>query len=359
MLCILAFVVFLLLYPILGIFSPDYRRLFKKSWQCAFNRITFKPCDINLAEEIKGKLLGKIVFKYPKLGKFLDKSFDILALLFVVVSLWSLLYMLVAGVNLIVYDTCNPQDVESCALGGNGCGINRQKLTLSVAFQERRLAEYVTKPFTDFFTAVSLIPNRFRNWQADEFLPKKPSFYNFDKSNPTALEIVDPGCISCANLYKNIKQAKFTDRYNLTYILYPIPDSTKPSGTRFANSTTIAKYVEATKDFKLENQQIPGDWQLLSIIWDNAADPNSLQNQFNLRFNKEQAEQKLQEILLEIGYSSEQVQQIATLAKSEEIETRLKEQRKTVEDNIRTLRIPTIIFNGRRFDRVLEVDQLK
>lgn len=359
MLCILAFIIFLILYPILGIFSADYRRLFKKSWECTFNRLTFKPCDINLGEEIKGKILGNIIFKHPRLGKFLDKSFDILALLFVIVSIWSLLYMVVAGVNLLVYDTCNPRDVESCALGAEGCGIDQQRLSLAQAFEERRLVEYVTTPFTDFFEAVSLIPNRFRTWNADDFLPEKVSFYEFNENNPTALEIIDPGCISCARLYQNIKQANFTSKHNLAYLLYPIPDPNTPTGTRFANSKIIARYVEAVKEFPLENQTTSPDWQILSTVWENASDPNSLQNQFNLRFDQTEAEEKLQKILLDIGYTQTQVNEIAQRANSVEVEKRLENQRNIVENEIRTLRIPTIIFNGRRFDRVLEPEQLK
>lgn len=359
MLCILAFVIFLILYPILGIFSADYRRLFKKSWECTFNRLTFKPCDINLGEEIKGKMLGKVIFKYPKLGKFLDKSFDILALLFVVVSVWSLLYMVVAGVNLLVYDTCDPQNVESCSLGAEGCGIDQRRLTLAEAIEQRELVQYVTTPFTDFFEAVTLIPNRFRNWQADDFLPEKVSFYRFNENNPVALEIVDPGCISCARLYQNIREVGFAENYNLTYILYPIPDPNTTSQTRFANSMVIAKYVEATKEFSLPNQEVPADWQILSTIWEDAANPNSLQNQFNLRFTQEEAEVKLQEILFEIGFSQETVLEISQRANSEVVAQRLDRQREIVEEEIRTLRIPTIIFNGRRFDRVLEVEELK
>jgi hypothetical protein len=359
MLCILAFVIFLLLYPILGIFSADYRRLFKKSWECAFNRITFKPCDINLGEEIKGKLLGKIIFKYPRVGKFLDKSFDLVALLFVIVSIWSLLYMIVAGVNLLVYDTCNPNDVESCSLGGSSCGVNQQKLGLFQAVSERRIGEYITTPFTDFAEAVSLIPDRFKNWEAKDFLSENPSYYNFVEGNPIAIEAVDPGCISCANLFKNIKQTDFTENYNLTYLLYPIPDENTDSGTRFANSEIIARYVETAKDFPLENIKIPADWQILATVWEDASNPNSLQNQFNLRFNREEAILKLEEILVEIGYSQEQVEEISQKAQSEEITNRIADQKRIVEDEIRTIKIPTIIFGGRRYNRVLEVEQLR
>jgi hypothetical protein len=367
MLCIAAFIVFLLLYPILGIFSADYRYLFKKSWQCVFNRITLKPCDINLGEEIKGKLLGKIIFKYPKLAKFLDKSFDFVAFLLIVSSIWSLFYMVVAGVNLLVYDTCTPQNVEGCSLSGSSCGINQTKLTFKKALDERRLGEYAAQPFTDFGTAVSLIPDRLKTWKAEDYIGQNPSYYQFNQSNPIAVEAIDPGCISCARLFKNIKESKFYEKYNLTYLLYPIPDSTSSAGTRFYNSKFVASYVEATKKYDLYKEKpvetnspkTPGDWLLLQKIFENAESPDSLQNQFNLRLGHEEAKQKLQQLLKEIGYSDQTVAQIAKDAESEQTKQSLAEQKKIVDEEMRTIKIPTIIFDGRRYNRVLEVEKLK
>ena len=84
-----------------------------------------------------------------------------------------------------------------------------------------------------------------------------------------------------------------------------------------------------------------------------------MQNQFNLRFNREEAILKLEEILVEIGYSETQIQEISQKAQSEEITNRLADQKRIVEDEIRTIKIPTIIFGGRRYNRVLEPDQLR
>ncbi len=56
MLCIASFIVFL----ILGVFSGYYRALAKKAWQCVGRRITFRPCDTSFADDVKGKLFGKM-----------------------------------------------------------------------------------------------------------------------------------------------------------------------------------------------------------------------------------------------------------------------------------------------------------
>jgi hypothetical protein len=360
MFCILAFIIFLILYPVLGFFSKDYRVLFRKSWSCVFKRITMQPCDINLGEEIKGKLLAKIIFTRPRLAKFLDKSFDFMALILVILSVWSLIYMLVAGVNLVVYDTCDPKSVESCALGGSSCGVNQKKLGFVEAVTERKLGEYISKPFTDFGEAVSLIPDRFKTWETDSYLPENPSYYKYQQDKGTAVEAVDPGCISCAKLFTNIKSSNFADNYNLAYILYPIPDSTTSSGTKFFNSQIIASYVESAKNVKLQGQNsISGDWQLLAKIWDKASEANSLQNQFNLQLDHNEAKEKLRELLKEIGYTPEQIEEISQKAESQETKDSLAKQRDLVENKIKTIKIPTIIFNGRRYTRVVEVENLK
>lgn len=367
MLCIAAFIIFLLLYPILGIFSADYRYLFKKSWECVFKKITLKPCDINLGQELKSRLLSKIIFKYPKLTKMLDKSFDFLAFLLVLVSIWSLIYMLVAGLNLLVYDTCTPKNVEGCSLTGSSCGINQSKLTFKNALENRQLDKYISQPFTDFGTALSLIPDKLKTWEAKDYLPPNPSYYKFDSSKPTAVEAIDPGCISCAKLSKNIRETSFYEKYNLAYVLYPIPDSNSSAGTRFYNSKYVASYIEATKKYDLykekninqNDQKISGDWLLLEKIFAQAEDVNSLQNQFNLRFSHDQAKQKLQELLAEIGYSQQTIEQIAKDADSEEVKDNLQKQKEIVDEKMRTIKIPTLIFDGRKHSRVVETKDLK
>lgn len=86
MLCILAFVIFLILFPILGFF-PEYRRYFRKSWACVFKKITLKPCDINLGEELKSKFISKLFNLNPSFAKFMDKTFAFWAFLFIFINL--------------------------------------------------------------------------------------------------------------------------------------------------------------------------------------------------------------------------------------------------------------------------------
>lgn len=366
MLCIIAFLVFLIFFPILGIF-PEYRRLFKRSWNCFFKRVTLQPCDINLGEEIKDKLLAKLVFRFPRFTKFIDKTFSFWALLFVIINVWSLVYTANSALNLWVYDTCEPISGEGCALSGEACGVATAQVdpffdgAKEFDFQPDKLGSWAWQPVDTLSKTISRVPDRFTTWKAEDYLAQKPSYYKpFDANKKYAVEAIDPSCVYCAKLFENIKNSNFTDKYNLSYVLYPIPSSTNASGFRFQHSQLMAKYVETLKDFPLEKANPSADWQLLAKFFTAKGDYNDkLQDDFKSTFTKAQAEAKILVLLGEIGYSADEIAQIQTKSKSSEIADRLNFQRDVVQKKIKTIKIPTIIFNGRRYDRVVDVQTLE
>lgn len=338
MLCIAAFIVF----SILGIFSASYRKLAKKGWYCVLRKVTFRPCDINFSEELKGKLLGKLIFTHPKIANFLSRFANVFAFIFVILTVWSTLYVAQAGLNLYVYDTCNPQNVESCSLGGEACGID------SLA---------ATDDFSIWNTIVR-IPDRWKNWDAKAYVPSTVSYYGgYQESKPVALEIIDPSCKFCKKLGENIKAAQFTDRYNLAYILYPIEQSEQKY--KFPHSYLIASYIEATKKVSLSNAPISGDWQLLGKIFSDTRDGKSMQEIFNATKDADIVKAQLKDYLKQIGYTEAQVVTITNLSDSDEIKENLRAQSKIVNEQIRTRKIPTLFFDGRRFDRVVDVEKLR
>lgn len=343
MLCIIIFIIFLILFPIFGIFSKDYRVLFKKAWQCAFKKIRLKPCDEDFSKELKNKLLSKLIFRFPRLAKFLDKTATFWALLFTIVSLWSLLYVANAGLNLWVYDTCNPTSGESCALGGESCGLNANEPP-------------------SIIETLSRVPDRFKTWEATEYISDNATYYNsFDPAKPTAVEFIDPGCKFCKKLWKNIKEAGFEDKYNLTYVVYPIPNHTE-ANFRFQHSYYIASIMEAIKAAPAladPNSTTPNDWRLLDKIFTEEAENTDLQNAINTLYSREEVRTLIQSYLQEFGYSPEQIQQIEILAESEEIKTSLARQADIVENKLKTIKIPTIVFSGKRYDRVVDSNTLK
>lgn len=357
MFCIAAFIVL----GFVAIFSASFRPLAKKAWHCVLRRITLRPCDIDFSEEMKGKLLGRIIVTHPRLARFLDRWIDWLAFIFVVLSIWSVLYTATALLNLYVYDTCSPSSVESCSLGGEACGVNQSAPGLIESWKSGNILAWVTGPFKRTFTTITLIPDRLRTWDARAFVaPSATYLHPFDASKPTVLEIIDPSCQFCKKLTENVLSAGIPERMNVTYLLYPIPS--KDSGTKFPHSGLLARVIEAVKRFPLSSDPsaVSADWQLLEKIFAPAigSEPD-LQSRFAIGFTNTEAEHALRELLLEIGYSSTIVNAIIVYADSPEIVERLRVQAEIVEKRIRTIKIPTLLIGGRRYDRAVSVETLQ
>jgi hypothetical protein len=162
MFCIAAFIIF----AVLGIFSVRYRTLAKKSWGCVLRKITFKPCDISVQEEIKSRLVGKFIFTKPRLARFINRWASTLAFIFVALSVWSLFSVFNSGLNLFVYDTCNPNNPESCALAGEGCGITSGKPGFWLSLKEGQVITWAKDDVLTFIETISRIPNRLKTWDA-------------------------------------------------------------------------------------------------------------------------------------------------------------------------------------------------
>lgn len=354
MVCIAAFIVLC----VLGIFSARYRALAAEAWNCVARRVTFRACDTNFGERIKGKLLGKIVFSHPRLYRILGKWFDFLAFVFVILTIWSLLYVLVAGMNYVVYDTCNPQNSQSCSLGGEACSIGQASVGFIGSVKTNQEWTWAKTEWKQIGTTISLLPSALKNWKATDFVNSDSTYYyKYDASKPTAVEAIDPGCVYCGKLFANIKTADFESKYNLTYVLYPIPNPQTASGYKFTNSYLMATYVEAAKSVAPANpvsNEAP-DWQLLEKIY---TEPGA-QSMLDYSFTASQASDWLKQSLKEIGYSDQQITQIDAAASSQTVKQAIADQRATVEQKIKTVKIPTIIFGGHRFERVIDAKQLK
>ncbi len=358
MFCIAAFLVF----AVLAIFSASYRPLVKQAWHCVLRRVTLKPCDINFAEEVKGRLIGKLVLTHPHVARFLNRWIDWLAFVFVVLSVWSTVYLLNAGLNLWVYDTCNPSSVESCSLSGEACGIDQSSISLVDAWNTGNLGQWALGPVTRFADTVSRIPDRLKHWEPSDYIPTTATTYlPEDPKKPEALEVLDPDCLYCRKLFGNMKDAGFERTHNLSYLLYPIPDQKKPSGFKFTHSLLIATYVEATKHMQLESNPsgVAPDWQLLEKVFSKRADGTDWQSIFNLSPSAADVSAQLEMFLGEIGFTPSQIAAIRRNTTSAEVQASLLEQKKIVEEKLRTLKIPTLLFGGRRYDRVVDIENLR
>ena len=358
MFCIAAFIVL----SILGIFSVRYRRLAASAWKCVARRVSFRKCDTNFKEDLKSRLLGKTAAKHPRRARFLEKWLDVLAFIFVILMVWSLLVAVRSGLDLFVYGTCHPANSESCSLGAKACSIESVEPQFWQSLKSGHILSWGHSQVNQFGQAVSRIPDRLKKWDPASYTTKTSSYYRpYDSTKPTALEVLDPSCEFCAKLFTNLQQAGVEDRYNLTYIAFPIPIPQQNNVYKFPHSYLEASYLEAMQRQPLKGAPVPADWQLLAKLF-TGKDPATgigYQAEINLPgYGDNKVEGILKTLLAEIGYSPSQIQNLTKLSKSETVKTSIANHRSVVENQIKTVKIPTLILGTRRFEGLVSVGDL-
>lgn len=356
MFCIAAFIVL----TIIGIFSARYRKLAKKAWGCTIRRVTFRPCDTSFKEETKNRLLSHVAKKTPKLVKTADIGIEIASFALVVLTLWSLFVVIESGLNLYVWGTCNPADASSCSLSSETCSIDKVNKSLWTLTLEGKPLDWFVNEANGLGNTIANIPTRMQTWDASNYLPKNATYYlKKDQSKPLALEIIDPGCQVCAHLFKNIKESGFENKYNLTYIAYPIKNPNIDGKYKFANSFVVTSYLESIKINPLVGLKTPADWQILERIftWKDSGG-TSYQIKINSMMNANQTKELFRSWLKDIGYNSQRIKQIDTDANSNKVSDIIKQNQDIVNNKVRTVKIPTIIFDGRRHDGLVGTQDL-
>jgi len=356
MFCIAAFIVLV----IISIFSASHRKLAKKAWSCTLRRVTFRPCDTSFKEEAKSKLLSHVAKRTPKLVKTADVAIEVAAFILVILTIWSLLSAINSGLNLYVWGTCNPDQASSCSLGAETCSIDKAKQSLWDLTKQGKPWEWFINEAGSFTNTIANIPTRMQSWNANDYLPQNATYYfTKDDSKPTALEIIDPGCQVCGHLFKNIKSAGFENKYNLSYIAFPIKNPNIDGQYKFTNSYTVTRYLESIKMHPLNNLKTPADWQILERIFTWKDDSGTYyQIKINSLMDQSQTIDLINSWLKDLGYSTEQIDQITTDANSQEIKQIIEQNQQIVENKIRTVKIPTIIFNSQRHDGLVNTTDL-
>jgi hypothetical protein len=354
--CIAAFIIL----GIISIFSASQRQLAKKAWSCTMRRVTFRPCDTSFKEEYKSRLLSHVAAKTPRFVKAADIGIEVASFLLVILTVWSLFIAVKSGLNLFVWGTCNPAKASSCSLGAESCSIDTAEPSFLTTVKKGQPWVWFENQGRDFGNTVVNIPTRLKKWDASAYLPQNASYYYAkDNSKPTALELVDPGCSVCAHLFRNIKEAGFENRYNLTYIAYPIKNASN-GDYKFANSMIVTQYLEAIKIHPLNGLKTPADWQVLERIftWQDSQKV-SYQDKINGLLNHAQTVDLLKSWLKDIGYSDEQIKAIEQEASGDKVKSIIEQNREMVKNQIRTLKIPTIIYGGHRHDGLVDISALK
>ncbi|MDP2860753.1 MAG: hypothetical protein Q8N98_03485, partial [bacterium] len=79
----------------------------KEALDCVLKRITLRPCTTGFNEKIKGKLVGKVLNRSVLAARLLNKHFELISWIFVILSLASAFYVAKGGYNYYIYGSCN------------------------------------------------------------------------------------------------------------------------------------------------------------------------------------------------------------------------------------------------------------
>lgn len=356
MVCIVAFLVVLVLSAV----SAKYRKLLGKAWGCFSRRVTFRACDSSFRDDVKSSVLAPLAIRAPRLVKPASIAIEVLAWIMVLSLVVSLYLLGRSGVNLFVYGTCDKQDTQACTLAAQACSIGGSEPGFWESVGAGDVIGAFGREFASVGDTISTIPSRLREWDAAEFASPDATYLGgFVPGRPVALEVLDPGCRFCAELFRNMRSSGFDETHNVTYIAYPIDGG---FGPKFANSPLVASYLAAVRAWEAERGGSvgeTGDWYILEQLFTtDAADGQTTQEWMNAA-SPEDATARLRAWLADDGYSPDEVERIAELAASPGVADALAASRTVVEDRIRTVAIPSLVAGGRLHSGLVDADALR
>jgi len=341
MVCIAAFIILLLIgffVLILSIWFPNigkrYLKVFKKAWGCVGKRLTLQKCETSFKDDIKNSVLKKVVIKKPKLVKPLSLGIEVLAVIIVFITIFSLVEAAKGGLALYAFGTCNVSNPNACIVGNTNVCPTGESARLNW--------------FEEWGVIFQGIPERRKTWDANDYINENAIFYReFDSDKKTVLNIFDPLCHGCMLSFNNQLDSGFFDRYNVAIIPFSLRGETKDH--RYNNSYLIGKFILAIHEVPLDTEISPA-WQVVAKLFTEEYKASiSWQTAFaNEEISAVYVYEVIEGWLREIGYDEEQVLQIVKLTFSEEIQNQMALNEKLVTDEINIRGVPTTIYNGRR-----------
>lgn len=327
MVCVAAFIILAVVGVVvafLSIFNRElgkkYLKVFKKSFHCFGKRVRLQKCDTNFSEDVKTALLKKVVIRKPKLVKPLSISLEIASFLIIVVTVWSLVEGVKAGLALWTLGTCNVSQPSNCMLGADSCSINEDNLNW----------------FTEWGEIFSNIPDRLKTWNAEDF--DLNYAYTIGNGSKAALAIIDPGCSVCMQSYKNLKNSDFLNSHTLHVVPYPIKNTDE--SYRFKNSELITRYLLSAPDYaeRIMNR----------IFTEYNSDHINYQEIFNNQLSDEAAGKILDEWLISWGLDEQALSEVKARLYSEEITNKMQHNTEVIDQEIKPKGIPTMIYDGKK-----------
>lgn len=353
MVCIAAFIILgivILFLPIVKLFNKDLAdriwAMFKSSTQCVGKRVTFQKCEVGFKDQVKNSMLKKVVLKHPTWVKPLGISIEVLSVLIIAITVWSLVVGAKSLTSLAAYGTCDIVTPEACAIGdADACYAGEAK-------KSENPVQWLGNWFVEWGEAFAAIPPKLVHWDAAEYIPEDASFYACDDNtaNGVAINIFDPGCQWCRETYVNQKNNGFLETYQVAQIPYTLQDEGKD---RFANSSLIVKYIEATRLEILVDGGRPAEWLIIDRLFTEMSPRQVVwQEDFKNYYSDKEARKVLNEWLEDFGYNDEQIAKIVELIDSDEVAERIARNREIVENEIKIVKIPTEIYDGSRHDGI-------
>lgn len=235
MLCFIALIVF----GVLGISSAYYRSLAKEAWQCVGRKIRLKPCDTGLDSKIRAEVMA-LFTKVPRIANLVYKHFEILAWLFVVVSVIITGYLAFSGYNYYYYGNCNGPNSEGFCF-----------------FDPEGHNKYSSAGFNSDYTPKSLILPT-----ADELIG-----YQSSGQENASVRIIELGCFTCPYTKETAPAVEtlvknYIEKIHFTYVNVPLLQHT------YAENAFAAGWC-------VGNQSTAAFWQFYSGIFNKSIVNNS------------------------------------------------------------------------------------
>ncbi len=349
MVCIAAFIILCLLsvfFAIIAIFRRDigqkYWKTFKKAWGCVFTRLKFQKCESSFKEDIKNSLLKKVVIKHPKAVKPLGIGIEVAAVLIVAITIWSLVVSIRAGLSLLVFGNCDITKPDACS----------QSSVCVAAPVKQSFGQRFVGWFTGWGDIFAAMPDRFRRYDANQFISSDMTFFRHNPDNPSAIEIFDPGCDKCMAAFRSQLQNGFFDRHNTVMLPYPM---FADGAYKYPSSGIISRYLLAAEEWALAQpaasaDNIPLNWRLLARLFSEySSDGVTYQAIFNSFASEAEAAELLDQWLADFGLDSTAVAALRTNAHSDHITAKLAERKRLAEEGLNSHGlVPITIYNGRK-----------
>ncbi len=362
MVCIAAFIVLCLISVFVGILSifrrdigSKYWKTFKKAWACVFTKLKFQKCETNFKSDIKNSLLAKVVIKHPKAVKPLGIAIEVGAVLIVLLTIWSLVFSIRAGLSLLVFGNCDMTSPDACS-----------QSSVCVAVEEKgNLGEQFVRWFTGWGEIFAAIPDRIARYDAGQIIEQAEAenanlgfaLSSHSEQPDYAIDVFDPGCDKCLQSFRNQIADGFLDRYATAMVPYPM---FADGAYKYKSSGILARYLLAAEEWSLTEADTtessdtlprPLNWQIAEKLFtDYSPEGVNYQSVFN-NLPDEAAAGALLDTWLQndFGLSEEAAATISQNAASDQIAQKVESRKRLADEQLNGHGlVPLAIYDGRK-----------